>query len=93
MKVQTRCNISGITGCTLILFPKLPLLRVGEYMDSILQTISSLAPFGIGIVGMLYWKIIPNESKERKRFMFVGGLCLCVAWAVVLYQHLHPAVQ
>ncbi|WP_163339941.1 hypothetical protein [Desulfopila sp. IMCC35008] len=62
-------------------------------MNSILETISSLAPFGIGIVGMLYWKILPQESKERKRFMFVGGCCLCVAWGVVLYQHLHPATQ
>lgn len=62
-------------------------------MNSILETISSLAPFGLGIVGMLYWKILPHESKERKRFMFVGGCCIIVAWGVILYQHLHPVGQ
>lgn len=57
-------------------------------MNSTMTFISALAPFGIGILGMLYWKILPHESKERKRFMFVGGICICIVWTVVLYRHL-----
>lgn len=56
-------------------------------MESLLYVISGLAPFGIGIVGMVYWKFLPGASRERKRFMFVGGVCLIVFWGAVLYQH------
>lgn len=60
-------------------------------MESILEMISGMAPFGVGILGMMYWKIMPGESKERKRFMFAGGVCLIVFWAAVLYKHLAQA--
>lgn len=53
-----------------------------------MQILSGIAPFGIGVIGMLYWKIMPKASKERKRFMFVGGVCLIIFWGVVLSQHL-----
>ena len=56
-------------------------------MESWLNVLSGLAPFGIGIIGMLYGKILPQASKERKRFMFVGGVCLIIFWGAVLYQH------
>ena len=57
-------------------------------MEAILQFMSALAPFGIGIVGIFYGKIVPQASPERKRFMRVGGICLMLFWAAVLFQHL-----
>lgn len=57
-------------------------------MEGPMQILSGIAPFGIGVIGMLYWKIMPKASKERKRFMFVGGVCLIIFWGVVLSQHL-----
>ena len=57
-------------------------------METLLLLISALAPFGIGIVGIFYGKILPQASPERKRFMRVGGICLMLFWAGVLFKHL-----